>query len=206
MFYLKLGLANLKPADLVSKSSTIEQNMDGNVNFPSPEPALADVTAKRVELDTLISKASVGDRVAIADRNVAYNELAAMLRKLAKYVSLTADGNEGIILSSGFGVRKQSEPQPQVTRPMDFNVQRAQRQGEVILSWKTVQGGMSYLVDMTTTDPSLPTTVWTQIAVTTRGKHKAENLTAGTYYWFRVSAVGRKNVSAYSNVELIMAA
>ncbi len=145
MYYLKLGLNGLKPADLVVKSSTIEQNMEGNVNFPTPEPALADITAKRTELYTLISKASVGDRVAIADRNVAYDELAAMLRKLAKYVSLTADGNEGIIVSSGFGVRKQSEPTPRVSRPVDFNVQRAHLQGEVILSWKTVRGGMSYI-------------------------------------------------------------
>lgn len=92
-----MGLDRLKSSDLVAKSLTIEKRMDGNVSFSSPDPTIADVTAKRQDLETMISKSSNGDREAIAGRKVVFNELKALLQKLAKYVSHQADGSEEVI-------------------------------------------------------------------------------------------------------------
>lgn len=200
-----MGLSRLKPADLVAKSSWIESQMDGNTHFPSPVPAIADVTAKRQELEALMNEASTGNREAIASKDQAYKELEALLKKLATYVSLLADGNKTVILSSGYGVRKENEPAPPLSRPEEFRVRNAQRQGEVDLRWKKVRGGVSYNVEVTTTDPADPSTVWSPVDTVLQTKHAVENLTPGVYYWFRLCAVGRKETSAYSNVELIMA-
>ena len=206
MYYLKMGLGKLKASDLVSKSSTIETKMDGNANFPTPDPAIADVTAQRLDLEALISKAKNGDREQIASRGKSYAKLHALLRKLANYVSHQADGDQEVILSSGFEVRKQREPMSPILRPENFSVQRQQRTGEVKLRWKTVRGAVSYNVEMTTTDPSDPNTTWESLPPVTRITDTKTGLTPGVNYWFRMRAVGRKEISAYSNVELIMAA
>lgn len=205
MYYLKMGLDGLKSVDLVAKSLTIETKMDGNASFPSPDPTLAAVTAKRQELETLMTKSSTGDREAIASRKVVFKELEAMLKKLAKYVSHLADGIENVILSSGFEVKKQRESMPPVSRPEALKVLRSEKQGEVILRWNTSRGALSYIVETTTTDPANPSTLWNRDATVTRITHTVENLTPGTHYWFRACAVGRNGISAYSNVELIMA-
>lgn len=201
-----MELTKLKSSDLVAKSMLIEKSMDGNINFPLPEPTIADITAKRMELETFISRSANGDKEIIAGRKVVYEELLAMLKKLAKYVSYRADGNESIILSSGYGVRNQKTPITQISRPENLRVNRAERQGEIKLRWKTVRGAMIYSVEITSTDPSDPNTKWTRDSSITRITHTINNLTPGTYYWFRVCAIGRKETSAYSNVKLIMAA
>ena len=180
--------------------------MDGNAHFPSPDPSLSEITAKRAELLWLISTAANGDRVAIANRNMVYSQLESSLRKLATYVSLMANGSESAILSSGFEVRKSKEPLPPVTRPVHFSAKRMERQGEIKLKWKKVIGGVSYIIEMTTEDPSQANTIWIQAASTPRCSHTVIGLEPGTNYYFRVSALGRKQISAFSNVEMIMAA
>lgn len=206
MYYLKMGLTKLKSADLVAKSMLIETKMGGNVHFPSPEPTIAAVTAKRGELEAWVAKSSGGDRIAIACRKEVYDELLAMLKKLAKYVAYLADKNEVIILSSGFEVRNPNKPLPLISRPKGLSVRRAERQGEVNLRWETVRGAMTYNLEITSTDPTDPNTEWIKNTTTTRITCTVDNLTPGTYYWFRAYAVGRKNTSGYSNIGNIMAA
>ncbi len=129
-----------------------------------------------------------------------------MRRNLAGYVTMTADGNGAVIVSAGFELARLPEPQPAVTRPVDFKAVRGAHTGEVELIWRTVRTAGSYVVEMITADPSLPGTEWTSVAITTKVKIKFERLSIGQYYYYRVKAVGRNNESPFSDVSLVMTA
>src|SRR5690554_4400739 len=205
MAQLKLGLDRLTPGRLLDKCVFIEQQIDGNPYFPSPRPAHADLSAKRQELADAIAKASTGEKTAISIRDDVFQELADMLRTLSKYVSMEAEGRESVILSSGFEVRNTSKGPGWVTSPTGFEAKRTERQGELKLTWNKVQYAKSYIAEITTTDPSLPDTLWTKFVFPTRRSIMAEDLTPGVYYYFRVCAVGSRNTSGYSDVAIIMA-
>lgn len=206
MDILKMGLSGLSPQSLAAKAQNLVADMTGNANFATPEPALADITAKQVELDNWIIKSSFGDERAINTRNTVYAELQGMLRTLAQYVSMTAKGDGNVILSSGFELRKENAPTPPLTRPVDLSVNRTAYQGQVKLDWKTVKGTKTYIVQMTTENPEAETTKWITAATTTKSKLEVSDLTFGSYYYFRVKAVGNKNESPFSEVAFIRAA
>jgi hypothetical protein len=201
-----MGLSGLNPTALAAKSENLEDAMTGNTDFPTPDPAIADITAARVALQNWIAKASFGDRRARDRRDDLALELRALLTKLAKYVAFTADGDRTIIRSSGFEVAKQPEPLPPLDRPTDLVAERSSHQGRVMLDWKSVRGTLNYLVEMTTDDPALVDANWSITGYTSKSRYQVDNLAPGTKYWFRVKSLGARDNSAFSDPALIMAA
>ncbi|MGB6036368.1 MAG: fibronectin type III domain-containing protein [Cryomorphaceae bacterium] len=207
MSILKLGLSGLTPSDLVTRCRNLENSINGNASFPTPDPTIADLTAQRELLSEWISKSADGSRTAIATRNAQYTTLLNMLKKLARYVSMVADGDEAIILSSGFDVRRTPEPVERLSRPVKFIAERDKISGVVDLKWDRVANAYSNIVEITTDDPREGAVKWTQVAITTRSRYTVENLSIGTFYWFRVRAIGASGLkSPWSDVALVMAA
>ncbi|MCZ4409163.1 fibronectin type III domain-containing protein [Cryomorphaceae bacterium 1068] len=207
MSKIKMGIASLSTKSLVTFSKDVERNMDGNANFPSPVPTIAELTAKRIEFVDAASAAKFGDRRAIFQRNTLGEELKEMLRQLGAYVAFVAQGDGNVILSSGFEVRREAEPTPPITEPTDLNAERSGQSGQVILDWAAVRYALNYQVEMTTTDPADPAAVWSPAGLTSKSKMTVDNLNPGTYYWFRVKAYGRRDEkSGFSDPALVMAA
>jgi hypothetical protein len=180
--------------------------MTDNANFATPVPALADITAARVELRTWIDKAQWGDKQFVGVRNDKAKVVADLLRQLAQYISLTANGDRDMILSSGFDVRKQPEPTVKLSRPVDFSAKRGEESGVVELKWKPVSRSKAYQVEMTTGDPREASSVWETVAITSRSNCMVNNLAEGTKYSFRVKAYSGNLKSPYSDPAIIMAA
>lgn len=180
--------------------------MMGNANFPTPTPDLADVTTAKQELKVTATAAAFGDKRAILERNNKVVIVMDLVRQLASYVTLIANGNGAIIASSGFEVRRLPEPVPPLARPLSFEANRGSHSGSAILEWKSVRGSQTYIIEVTTSDPATSDADWTTAAITTKVKHRIENLERGKYYWYRVMAIGRKTTSAYSDVSLLYAA
>ncbi len=203
---IKLGLSGLNASKLSEKAGTIVSKMTGNASFPTPTPSLADLTTAYEALDAAAIAASGGDRDAILLRSKQELVVANMLRTIASYVTMESDGDGATIASSGFDLQRLPEPLPMLVRPVDFKTLRGQHEGEVELSWKSVRGAMSYVIEMTTSDPSAPDTVWSAAAITTKVKYRFENLPIGNFYYYRMKAVGRKNESAWSDISMVMTA
>lgn len=202
---IKLGLSRIKPTDLVAKCSHIENKMTGNPLFADPMPALADITAAREELSIRINAAKMGDRGQIARRKEQEEVVKNLLRKLAGYVKAVANA-EADVLSAGFQVARAPEPLREMTRPQGLDAMRADTSGMVKLSWTPVRGSLHYLVETTQQDPSREEAEWKILAYTSKSKTEVDSLTPGTYYWFRVRALGSTGQSPYSDPAMVMAA
>lgn len=203
---VKLGLTGLKPSDLIAKCKSVEDKMTDNPLFPTPVPAIADLTAAREELQGHYQTALFGDREAIARRRSQEKAVGDLLRRIAAYVQAIAQKPEDV-LSAGFDVRQPAAPPRSfLARPAGLEARRADREGRVELKWDRVAGSSQYLVEMTLTDPVQAETRWTITGYSSRSRHEVTDLEPGTYYWFRVLALGSAGKSAFSDPAMVMAA
>lgn len=203
---IKIGLSGLNAVDLIAKTNDIVAAMTGNANFPTPTPDLPALIAANTELQTAAEASRYGDSRMIENRKNKQVIVEDLLRQLAAYVTMTATGDGAILATSGFELRRVPEPMPPLARPLNFVANRGTHEGSADLEWKSVTGGLTYMIQVSTTDPTVSDDNWKTAAVTTKVKHRIENLTKGTYYWYRVMAVGRNSTSPYSDVSLLFAA
>lgn len=206
MARLKLDIAKLNAADLIFYCISIQNKIKGNSHFPNPTPSLTEIDAKRESLIAMDIKGQSGDRVAIKGRNAESHELKKLLRTLSLYVAMVANGDKSILLSSGFGVRREPSPTAHLFKPANLIARRSDNKGQIIVKWAPVKNAVSCQIEMTTTDPADSQTRWESVGVTSKSKFVVEDLTLGTYYWFRIKAIGRGQESPFSDHTLIMAA
>ena len=104
--HLIIKLENLNQADLLAKSTHIVICLRNNPHFPEPWPApvpsLDEVAASVDEYSSTYQAALSGDHIKIAERNAASKRLIEKLKKIAHYLEVIADGNEVILLSTGY--------------------------------------------------------------------------------------------------------
>lgn len=202
---VKAGLHRLKTSDLIAKSLQVESKMTGNALYANPTPTLADITAARVELEARAVASAMGDRQLCSYRRDQEEVLRDLLRRLAAYVKLTAHSDSDV-LSSGFDVYSEAVSISRLSRPSNVEAKRSDLSGKVELSWKPVRGSQHYLVEMAVNDPETENTSWTLVSYSSRSKLEIDSLTPGSYYWFRVLALGAKGSSGYSGPAMVMAA
>lgn len=206
MARIKAGVASLNPRSLVLFTRKLINRMTGNANFPTPTPDLADLQLKLDEFYALAVAAEDGSRRDRVARDTSGTELKEMLRILANYVAMVAAGDANIILSSGFDIRSEAEPNPPLTIPAALKAMRTSHSGVVNLDWNPVPNALTYRIMMTTNDPNLANAEWTSAAITSKSKAEISNLSPGQYYWFKVQAIGRTGMSGYSDPATVMAA
>src|SRR5205823_5774636 len=103
-------------AELIVDSGRIISSMTGNVNYPAPDPTLAEVGAARNEFITAVNGLD-GSAAATATRDQKRAALVDLLRALALYVQMQCGGELPVLLSSGFTAQKQRQPAGQLAAP-----------------------------------------------------------------------------------------
>ena len=118
--HLIIKLENLNQADLLAKSTHIVGCLRGNPHFPEPWPApvpsLDEVAVLVDEYGRTYQAALNGDRIKIAERNAASKRLIEKLKKIARYLEVIADGDEAVLLSTGYDLTHEpvhSRPKPE---------------------------------------------------------------------------------------------
>lgn len=195
---VKLGLARRNDEDLLVFSRTVVTNMTGNANFPTPTPALADVTAAADAFETAIEAAAGGGVVLTEQKNVARATLLELMRQLGYYVQSASEGDKEKILTSGMDVARTPTPIGQLPAPGNLLTRFSDFSGVVDLDWDSVYGSTLYTVEINETDPN-EEKAWTPVHSTTKSKASISALEPGTFYWFRVRANGAAGVGPASD-------
>jgi uncharacterized protein YaiE (UPF0345 family) len=201
---IKADVHGLSPDQLVGKAGHILDMMTGNASFPAPDPALVKVTDAQRTLLQAIEDAKSFSRASIAAKKVAAEALRVLLADLATYVNLVAGDDVNVALSSGFEQVKTPTPH-YVEAPENLTARTGSAFASIDLRWKLVDGARMYFVYMTEGDVT-DASVWKMVASTTRSRHTVGGLASSSYYSFRVTAQGARNVSVPSPVSNAKAA
>lgn len=98
-----MNFKNLDAAQLLQFAEEIHNKMTLNSDiFATPTPELATLAAATTAYRDAVTEAAFNDRRAISFRNDMRSELETVISDLAKYVEITARGNQTVILSAGF--------------------------------------------------------------------------------------------------------
>lgn len=196
---LILNFSKITDANLGAKAQAILTAMTANTNFPTPFPALDDVDDSIDAYLAALLAAETRDKIKVAFKNSARQSLVDTLTSLGNYVMSVAKGDEAKLVSSGFSLTKQREPQPPITSPQNFIVGSGLNKGEITTAVDKVTGARSYLHEYTE-DPITANSVWTSITATSR-KHLFTDLASGHNLWFRVAAIGTKGQIVYTAIQ-----
>jgi len=158
--------------------------MTGNAYFTTPDVPLATATTQVNSLETDYVAAKTGAHQAVAKMHQSEKIADATFRKLALYVDRIADGNDAIILSSGFHISKQPDPKSTKT----FAVNAGKNSGEIELVHKTIQGARAYVWQYSIGNLPADDTQWMYKDSTTKAKITITGLESGSKVWFRVLA------------------
>jgi len=183
-----LSTSRYADSDLTVKTGHIVEKMTGNINFTEPEPALANVTAANNAFVLSIAKAQNGSKEDTVIKNNCRTVLETILKSEADYVQRISNGDEAIILSSGFDVNRRPGTVGQLDKPTNLTLMPGNNHGTLWFSCDVVANASFYVIEYTE-GPVTADSVWIQ---TTTTKHKLliEALTSGKQYFFRVAGGG----------------
>ncbi|MBI4945030.1 MAG: fibronectin type III domain-containing protein [Bacteroidetes bacterium] len=196
-----LRLASLSIPKKIEKTRFIVTSMTGNVNFTTPNPTLATITANAGNLETAHIAAQGGGADETANMHAKELVLDLSLKLLSAYVEGIANSNpmnaEAIILSAGMEVKSGGG-----RRAKEFAAEQTGNPGEVKLS--TLSSNRATFVFQMTTSPSTESS-WATIGQSTRAKLVKSGLVSGTRYYFRVAMIDKNGQNPWSDVKNIIA-
>lgn len=195
---VKSSFARLTIPQKIEKARSIVDKMTGNVDFPTPDPTLPDVSKAVDELESAHTAAKQGGKAKTALMYQKEQVLDVLITSLAGYVQSASRGDEVKILSTGFDVVGKSATQTTpLVSPVGLEVANGVLEGQLLLSWKKVKGGLNYVIQQA--DDPLNTDTWETIGTSTKTKFTVNDLQAGKKYWFHVAAIGTPGVGAFSD-------
>lgn len=199
MSLIKLGLDGMPVPDKIQFGRQIVQAMTGNPNFPTPTPALPTVTGGSDALETAFNDAQNARQIAKSKTSIQDDQAASLdwiITQLASYVESASDGDKAKIESAGFSIRNPPVPIGELPAPADLTALPSEHSGTADVSWKSVYGAKSYLIERAADAPNLN---WGVIGASTKKQTSLNSMVSGTKYWFRVSAIGAAGQSAWSD-------
>ncbi|MBL0126036.1 MAG: fibronectin type III domain-containing protein [Flavobacteriales bacterium] len=199
LYFVKLALARLTPAQLIERARAIVLAMTANINFTTPNPALPAVTAATDALE--LADAAVlnnGGRQDYLARNQRMRELRDLLTLLGAYVQVTSGGDPEKILSAGMQTRASASPVGLLPAPGNLRALTSSLSGVIDLRWDRVKGRLVYEAIIGEGDPQLPEN-WKPLVVLGRNSYKATGLKSGMTYYFMVRAIGAAGPGPFSD-------
>jgi hypothetical protein len=194
---INIGFTNYSEAALEVKAQAIVAAMTDNVFFPPPVPELTAMAAATTAYAASLSAAKNGGKTEVAIKNQKRAELTDALIVLANFVTLKANGEETILVSSGFDLSKEKAPSPPLAKPEIIKVADGVNAGELQVAISKVPGARLYMYQYTQ-DPLTAANQW-QGQSTTLSKASFQNLESGKKYWCRVVAYGVNEQVVFSD-------
>jgi hypothetical protein len=159
----------------------VVEKLTGHATFTDPDVTLAEGKVKADKLESTSMAAKDGSHTAVSAMRDAEKEADTYLRKQAGYVNRVADGNETLILSSGFHTTKQY---PNGYDKLPLEALDGKNSGSVLLKAKAMDKTGAYIWQS-----SKNLIDWTTLGHSTRADFEVPGLTIGEIYYFRVAGI-----------------
>jgi hypothetical protein len=130
-----------------------------------------------------------------------------MLRRLAPYLELQANGDRDALATTGFELRgdaPRATPVSPPPAPSDFRVTHGPRSGTLDVHVARVDSAVSYEVATSTGDPTADTG-WAHALTATSGMHMiVDSLTPAQTVWVRARALNSTGYGAWTKPQYII--
>ncbi|MEO8066219.1 MAG: fibronectin type III domain-containing protein [Flavobacteriales bacterium] len=189
MKLIKTDLRGLNAFQMLSRARVVRNQMKNNPLFPSPTPTMA---VFELAIDDL--RASVastyggGSKLAFHEKHRKLETVASMIKSLAAYVSIIAQGETSIVLAAGFEQRRSSAPINTLTQPQRQNAKSGSMPQTIDVRWAPVRGARMYKVHITMGYCNVEGPV--RIVLSSKSHCRIEGLEPLEYYTMRIQALG----------------
>jgi hypothetical protein len=200
MAKVKLDLKSLSIPEKVEKIRQIVKALTGNSNFPTPQPALATLTALANDLEVAYNDAQASKQATTAKISLMHTKEDAAeqgVRQATFYVESVAGDDEDKILSAGLSLRSAATQITQASAPTALAATEGDHERELDLSHNPVKGAKSYEYQQSPDPPTA--TSWVHAAISAKSSATISGLTSGTRYWFRVRAITSGGATGWSD-------
>ncbi len=184
-----LDFIKLQPEVKVTFYRNIALQFASNPLFSTTDVSLADMKAAIDQFEAAILASQDGSRTAKAVMHDCEAAADKMFHIVLNYVDRIADGDETVIISSGFNVSSQPVPHQKSI----LTVTDGGHSGSVKLTGTLGPDGVACEWQMRV----LGTTVWIRIKTTSQASCEVDGLTPSTYVEFQYSVVSRKGTSDF---------
>ena len=182
---VSLAFAKLSDADLAAFTQNIIDSLTGNASYPTPAVTVPDLTAGLTKFTDALAAAAQGGLQLTALKNVAREDLLALLRTEASYVQLTASDDLPKMLSSGYSNISTTRTKIPLPKP-DIAAIDNENSTELVVRITPVTNARAYEVQQRT-----GTGNWQTAGIYTQARRIVlENLAPGTTYTVQARAVG----------------
>lgn len=180
-----------------NKSDDIIEMMTSNPNFQIPLPELDAVRVANTTYQTSLINLKNGTKEDTAIKNQNRRVLEKALKNLGLYVQIKSNGDEAIILSSGFDVAGKRVPVGKLPKPEGFGVKVGVAKGTVVVYCIAITYANFYEVEYAEVQAD-GTRNWIKLTST---KHKLEitGLASGKQYVFRMAGGGTNPARMWSD-------
>ena len=183
--------------ELSNKASNISTKMTGNAKFPPPVKELDAMNVAKAAFNASLDKIENGTKEDTSIKKVNRASLEKALRILALYVQVTSDGDEAIILSSGFDINSKHEPIGKLSKSEGFGVKVGVDPGTAIVYCDVVPGATFYEIEYAEVTAD-GVRRWIKIT-TTKRKQEVGGLISGKQYAFRMAGAGSNPARTWSD-------
>jgi hypothetical protein len=197
---VSLNVSKATAQEVAVKAAMIVSKMSGNALFPTPAPALTNITNTVTLLNAKLAEQSNAQQTWQQRTQEVQNlrqDLIALLTTESAYVQALSGGDEAKILSAGFSVRKSPSIVGLLPAPKKVLAEAGGNDGEIIGTWERVEGSTGYIVELSN-DISSPDN-WAYQATVTKAKCKISGLETGTRIWIRVAPFNGAGQGDYSD-------
>ncbi|MBP1641129.1 MAG: hypothetical protein H6Q17_2712 [Bacteroidetes bacterium] len=189
-----LSFIKLAVASKIAFYRNVVTKMTGNAAIPTTDVPLTEATAVTDGLEKAQIAAQDGSHTAIALLHEAEAKADAVFRILAANVDRVADGDEAIILSTGF----EPSSQPEAHQKAALTAVDGSHSGSVKLVAKAIRNAGAYLWQ--SAKDTLPATEegWKDMDKSTSASIEKDGFIAGCRYYFRVAMVTPSGTTDYT--------
>ena len=204
---LIVSFERLNEAEYLAKSSAILAALTGNPHYQEPwatqAPTLQQLQAAFNDHQAAYFDSLSKDTQKIALRDATRVILTALLKQLAPYLELVAQGDTAILATTGYGLRNDivhnqgSDPLP---APDNFQVTQGTISGTLDVHVSKLFGAGAYDVQINLGDPKIESTWLHAITSTSCLNIVLQGLIPGQAYWLRIRGVNGNGLGAWSNL------
>jgi hypothetical protein len=189
-----INYSRISVEEFILTCRTIIQRMTTNLYFPDPNPTLAEIIMLTDDLEQKDIAAKDGGRLAKTLMRTARKLLELKIRSLGLYVDRTSEGNENMMVSSGFSLTKDHNPRTRSS----FWVKRSAQYGEIRVGCARIPKSKAYLWQYFIGQmPPEDEKLWTLAKTTTQIKTTIDNFSEGDKVWVRCCGVTHEGMTAW---------